>query len=438
MQSGNLKRYHIILLGLAIGLLAGCGSSQEEISGLSGVYGTGAETAGIEADEMAVLGDESASSSPEEGDETAGSTESGEDVAGNASPQDKDKATEVTPTTVSILMAGDMLLHTRVEESALTADGSYDYEAVFANVADTIAQADIAIANQEVIIGGSELGISGYPAFNAPYEFADALVDVGFDVACQGTNHALDKGGRGITNCLDYWADNYPNMGVLGIHDSYEDQEEIYYTTVNGITVAILNYTYGTNGISLPSDMPYAVDYLSQDRVVSDLQEAEENADFTIVCPHWGTEYQLTEDSSQKKWAQIFTENGADLIIGTHPHVIEPIEWVEVPNGNTALCYYSLGNFVNWTGGEGQGVANRMVGGLAEVTIGKMTDGSVRIADYDAEALVSHVTSGTKGVTVYKLSEYTEELAQANEIRKQDGQFSLEYCHNLVSQVWGK
>ena len=340
---------------------------------------------------------------------------------------------------VTIVMVGDMLLHDRVESSAKREDGSYNYDAIFSNVKDDIEKADIAIANQEVIIGGSELGISGYPTFNAPYEFGDALVETGFDIVCHGTNHALDKGEKGLTNCLNFWHENHPEIGVLGIHDSYEDQDEIYIYEINGIKIAMLNYTYGTNGIELPASMPYGVDYLSEDRIIEDLDEAEEIADFTIVCPHWGTEYSLTPDSSQKKWAGIMVAHGADLIIGTHPHVIEPVEVIEdEASGNSAVCYYSLGNFVNWTSGKGQGVSNRMVGAMATVTIGLDENNEVIIKEYDAVPLVSHVTSGTDGVTVYKLEDYTDELAEKNEIISQASDFSLEYCKNLVEEVLGK
>ena len=137
---------------------------------------------------------------------------------------------EVQPPTVTIIMVGDVLLHTRVEESATTEDGSFDFAPIFANMKDEVAAADLALVNQEVIIGGEELGISGYPTFNAPYEVADELVDTGFDVICHATNHALDKGKRGLTNCLNYWQEHYPDIAVLGIHDSKEDQEEIYIT----------------------------------------------------------------------------------------------------------------------------------------------------------------------------------------------------------------
>ncbi len=347
-----------------------------------------------------------------------------------------------TPTpkpSVTLTMVGDILLHTRILKYSLQEDDTYNFDAIFEHIEEQIEEADIALVNQEVILGGTGLGVSGYPTFNAPYEVGDALVNAGFDVVLHGTNHALDKGKKGLLRCIDFWKKTYPQIGVVGIQESKEEQDELYIIEVEGIRIAILNYTYGTNGISLPKDMPYAVDLLKEEKVIADLKKAEEQADFTIVCPHWGTEYRLTPDSSQKKWAKIFLKYGADLVLGTHPHVIEPVEWLEdEETGNKMLVYYSLGNFVNWTSGKGAKVANRMVGGLANVTIELDEQGKAFIADYGVEAVVAHVESKINGITVYLLSEYTEELAKKNEIKKQDGNFSLEYCVDLCNRVWGE
>lgn len=365
--------------------------------------------------------------------------EYGKESVDNEDTEEPKELQVEAPSQVSLIMVGDILLHTSVEESAKREDGSFNYHAIFENVKEEIAEADLALVNQEVIIGGVELGVSGYPAFNAPYEIGDCLVDVGFDVICHGTNHALDKGRSGLNNCLDFWANNYPDIAVLGINNSVESQNDIYIYEREGIKIAILNYTYGTNGIAMPQDMPYAVDMLDDDRVCADIKKAEEEADFTIVCPHWGTEYNLGVSSEQEKWTQIFLENGVDLVIGTHPHVIEPIELLMDENtGHEMLVYYSLGNFVNWTSGTGEGVANRMVGGMAKVTLAEAETGEVYIQDWGVEPLICHVESGQDGVRVYAMNEYTQELADENEIVKQDSNFSLEYCENLCEQIWGK
>ncbi len=347
--------------------------------------------------------------------------------------------TEPTPPpSVQIVMVGDMLMHGRVMESGLKEDGSYNFDHLFANVKDSIESADLALVNQETILGGTELGLSGYPAFNSPYELGDSLVDAGFDVILHATNHTLDKGKKGVFNCMDFWDTNYPEIAYLGINKTQEEQDtDIYIYEQDGIKIAILNYTYGTNGIPTPDGMPYIVNYLDEEKIISDLTYAEENADFTVVCPHWGTEYVLTATDSQKKWAKIFMENGADLVIGTHPHVIEPVEMLTDENGNEMLVYYSIGNFVNGTSGTGEGTTNRMVGGIADVTISLDESGNAYIENYDVIPIVCHIDEKTD-YTVYYLSDYTNELATENHIVSQDENFSLDTCNNLVNKVWNK
>ena len=339
---------------------------------------------------------------------------------------------------ISIIMVGDMLMHTPVEESAKQEDGTYSYDALFANTVEEIQAADLALVNQEVIIAGEKYGISGYPAFNAPFELGHDLIEAGFDVICHGTNHALDQGKKGLKSCLSFWEENYPEVPVLGIHGSQEDQDEIYIYEQDGVKIAVLNFTYGTNGIALPSDMPYAVDMLEKEKVIEAITKAEELADFTIVCPHWGNEYELGVVKSQKDWTEIFLENGVDLVIGTHPHVIEPVEMiVDEETGQSMLVYYSIGNFCNWTSSSGAGIANRMVGGMAQVTIGLDESGKALIMEYGVEPVVCHLSEGINGVSVYFLDEYTEELAGQNEIVKQDANFSYDYCVELCDKVWG-
>lgn len=342
------------------------------------------------------------------------------------------------PPEIRIVMVGDMLMHERVVESGLQEDSSYNFDHIFAEVKDTIEGADLALVNQETILGGTELGVSGYPCFNSPYELGDAEVAAGFDVILHATNHTLDKGRKGAVNCMEFWESHYPEIAYLGMNPSQEHQDEyLYLYEQDGMTIAILNYTYGTNGIHPPSDMPYIVNYLEEDKVLRDIQRAEELADFTIVCPHWGTEYVLEETKTQKKWAQFFLENGVDLVIGTHPHVIEPVKWLSDEAGNEMLVYYSIGNFINGTSGKGDGVMNRMVGGIADVTLSQNEEGEVYIKEYDAIPVVCHIAAG-EAYTVYYLEDYTSELAAENMIVSQASDFSLENCKKLVETVWGE
>ena len=340
---------------------------------------------------------------------------------------------------IDLLMVGDVLLHDNVQNSGKLADGTYNYDHLFANVKEDIEAADIAIVNQEVILGGTELGLSGYPAFNGPHEVADAIVDAGFDVVLHATNHTLDKGKKGLLNCMNYWDENYENVAVLGVFDSQDSYEnDIYVYEEDGLKIAILNYTYGTNGIPLPSDMPYAVALLDKEKVVADLVKAKEVADFTVVCPHWGTEYQHKQSEEQENWANLFLEYGVDLVIGTHPHYIQPVEMLMGENGEEMLVYYSLGNFINSTNESGRGTADRMVGGMAKVTVAKSENGDAYIKTYDVEPLVTQLLYDTQEITTYKLEDYTEELAAKNKIIEKDTVFNLQFCENLCEEVFGE
>ncbi len=459
----NKRKTGIIIAALLVSLLTGCGATEENpdsVVGLEGIVqslevetaesGTNAEnTQGSDAKENE--SDEAGVSAADKGANEKETTEQEITGVGDQTGDAEMSSTEEEqPAEISLIMVGDVLLHTPVAQSGKKEDGTYEFDHLFAHVKDTVSAADLALVNQEVIIGGSELGVSGYPAFNAPYEVGDALVSAGFNVILHATNHAMDKGKKGILNCLNYWQEQHPERTVLGIYDNEEAANEIFVYEQDGMKLAILNFTYGTNGIALPGDMPYAVSLLEEGKVKAALQKAKELADFVIVAPHWGTEYVLEQTSYQKKWAKLFAENGVDLVLGTHPHVIEPVVWwgtdengnwsevaEEPESGEKMLVYYSLGNFVNWTSGTGAGVANRMVGGMAKVTVSKNEAGQPEISKWSVLPLVSHERKGFGGVTVYPLSEYTAELGEQNEIRSQDSAFSYEYCVKLSEKVFG-
>lgn len=336
---------------------------------------------------------------------------------------------------VTLIMVGDMLMHTPINETGVKEDGSIDFSHLFTHTKDMIEEADIAIVNQEVILGGEELGISGYPAFNTYYEFGDDLVDVGFDVVLHATNHALDKGKKGIMNCLSYWEENHPEIGVLGIQDSQEEQNEIYVQEINGIGIAILNYTYGTNGIPLPEDMPYAVNLMDKEKMAKDITKAKEVSDFVVVCPHWGTEYVLEATDYQENYAEFMLEQGVDLVLGTHPHVIEPVEMMQDEEGNEMLVYYSLGNYVNCTSSETADIGWRMLGAMAEVTIAMDDNGDAYIKEYGAEPLVTYVSADQETIAVYPMDKFTDEMAQSSHTMKYTTDFSKGYCEELWERV---
>lgn len=346
--------------------------------------------------------------------------------------------TEDAKASVTLVMVGDMLMHTPVNQSGIMEDGSIDFSHLFSHTKELIESADVALVNQEVILGGEELGISGYPNFNTYHELGDALADAGFDIVLHATNHALDKGKKGLTNCLAYWDNNHPDMAVLGIYDSFEERDTIYVCEKNGIRIAFFNYTYGTNGIPIPEDMPYAVNLINKEQIAEDIRKAEEISDFVVVCPHWGTEYVLMESDYQRKYAEFFLDCGVDLVIGTHPHVIEPIEWLEDENGNRMLVYYSLGNYVNCTSAETEEIGQRMLGAMAEVTITKEPAGNAYISEYGAQPLVTYVSDTKETIAVYPLEQFTDEMADSSYTIKFDTDFSKSYCEELWEKVIGE
>lgn len=343
---------------------------------------------------------------------------------------------EVKPS-VRLVMVGDMLMHLRVTQSGKMEDGTYNYDHIFEYVKEDIEAADVAIVNQEVILGGAELGYSGYPMFNTAFELGDAIDDAGFDVVLHATNHTMDKGKAGLMNCLNYWSENHPDIKVLGANKTREEYDEVYIYEQDDMKIAILNYTYGLNGMPMPSDMPYAVDMMEEDKMSADIAKAEEEADFTVVCLHWGNEYQTYASNNQKMWSEFFQERGVDLIIGTHPHVIQPVEWYEDEDGNRMLVYYSIGNFINSTADSGNGIGARVVGAMAEVELVRDENGDVVIGDYGVTPLVTQIEAGPGNITTYKLEDYSQELADSNQMSYKDPGFSYEFCKELCREVFG-
>lgn len=365
-------------------------------------------------------------------DSSTENTETASTVEATSEPA-SEETTEITatvaPVSVNLIAVGDMLLHGGIHNSALQADGSYNYEHVFKHTKNRITAADIAVANQEVILGGVELGVSSYPQFNSPQDFGDALVDAGFDVILHASNHTMDKDTVAVLNTIHFWKEKHPDITFLGINENQDERNTIRIVEKDGVKLAMLNYTYGLNGFSLPSDKPYLVNLMDEahkTEIAEDLKKAREEADFVIVYPHWGTEYVLEATDEQKQWAQFFADNGADLIIGTHPHVVEPVEWLTASDGRQTLVYYSLGNYISI-----QYYNYSMLGGFAEVTITKDSSGTY-ISDYDMDFLVTHYTAGRTEMTTYFLSDYTDELASRHAILTEPyaGQYAESY-HNV-------
>lgn len=356
-------------------------------------------------------------------------------LAGSGDVSAKEIQTDAN--TFSLMMVGDNLLHKPVSESGRRKNGKYNYDSLFTHIKDEAESADAAMINQEVVLGGAKLGISGYPSFNGRYEVGDAIAKAGFNVVLHATNHSLDKGAAGIKNCLKFWRKKHPDIKVTGMNESAKAQNKITYIKKKGICVAILNYTYGTNGIRMPESMPYAVNMLTKKKVARDVRKAKKKADFIVVCPHWGTEYNTGIDASQKRWAKYFLKIGVDLVIGTHPHVIEPVKWMKGKGGRKMLVYYSLGNFVNSTSRRGAGVARQFYGGMAKVNLRRNADGKVVISKAKFVPLITHKKANGK-ITTYKVADYTKKMAAKNRISRCDSGFSFKRMKAFFRKIVGK
>lgn len=335
---------------------------------------------------------------------------------------------------MTISMVGDMLLHTPVSRSGLQKNGKYNYDYLFKYVKDEVMDYDVSMLNEEVVLAGASYGISGYPHFNGRFEVADAIEKSGFDVILHATNHSMDMGRAGLISDLKHWKSAHPRLKVTGMYLTKKEASKITYVSQNGIKAAILNYTYGTNGISLPSDMPYAVNLMSENKVKNDVKKAKKNADFVIVCPHWGTEYKDDIDNYQKKWTDIFLKYKVDLVIGTHPHVIEPVKWVSDNKGHKMLVYYSLGNYVNSTARRGAGVFRQYLGGMADITLEKNEDNDTYIKDAGFIPLITHYSNNGR-ITTYFFRDYSNKKADANRLKKYDPTFSYDAATKHYKKV---
>ena len=326
---------------------------------------------------------------------------------------------------VEFIAVGDNLIHNTLIDAGVQDDGSLDYTSLYENMKPVIEAADIAMINQETMLTDIE-PYTGYPMFNSPYEIGEAAIDAGFDIFTCASNHSMDMGWDGISKEIEFF-NAHKNVVQLGVNASAE--RTIKYYEKNGITFSLLNYTYGTNGIPLPSDKPWCIDMMDEELITSDITEARANSDVVIVFPHWGTEYSHGVDDYQKQFTQLFLDLGVDIVIGCHPHVIEPVEWVEdEETGRKILVYYSLGNFISH-----QLEPNQLCGGMAQITIEK-NNGKINITSAKFQPLITHYRRGDSGkfeFNVYKLSDYTDELAST---QAQSG-CTVDYYNELVSDV---
>jgi poly-gamma-glutamate synthesis protein (capsule biosynthesis protein) len=260
---------------------------------------------------------------------------------------------------ITLGMVGDALYHSGVYKDGLKNDGTYNYDSQLEYISPIIKNYDLAYYNQESILGGTSLGLSTYPRFNSPQEVGDAFINAGFNLVSLANNHTLDRGEEAILNSVSYWKNK--DVITAGSYSSEEDREIPAIGEKNGITYAFFSYTDSTNGLSTPKGKEYLVNVFDKDKVKEDIDSVRNKTDIIIVAMHWGVEYSNTPSETQKEEALFLSTLGVNIIIGTHPHVIQPIEQI----GNT-IVIYSLGNFISAQDG-----LNKRIGLLASLEIHK-------------------------------------------------------------------
>ena len=325
------------------------------------------------------------------------------------------KKEEIPPkeNSISLIMVGDNLIHDKIYNEAKTENG-YDFKKMYSLIKEEVQKYDLAYYNQETILGGKEIGVSSYPAFNSPYEVGDAMIDAGFNLVSLATNHTLDRGEKAIINSRNYW-NQQKDVLAVGSYSSQEEKEQIQIKEKNHIKYTLLNYTYGTNGIQVPSGKEYLVNIWPvtktnpetdtpyqnyKEQVKKDIESVRDKVDVLMVAMHWGIEYEYTPNSYQKDMAKYLSNLGVDIIIGTHPHVIEPIEWLD----NT-LVIYSLGNFIS--AHEVVNIGNR-IGLMTSIKITKKNN-KIELSELKNELLYTYYTNDYHDFLIVPFSKMKEE-----------------------------
>ncbi len=348
----------------------------------------------------------------------------------DASDSEKDESAK--PIVIDVLSVGDNLIHSSIYNQALARGNSesYDFEYAYANIADDIAGSDLATINQETVM--SDLTPpSSYPLFNSPRELGEHMIKIGFDVFSLANNHMLDMGEAGLISTIEYW-NSKADVVHTGAYLNDKELNTPETKEVNGIKLGFVAATQYTNGLSLPQGSKVRYILTSQEELLKQkIKSTKEVCDFVIVNVHWGDEYATTPNEAQRALAQKMVDWGADIIIGHHPHVLQTMEYLTKPDGSKAVVIYSLGNFISAQDTSGL----RMIGGMLNYQIVKDKDtDKTSLGEVKFIPTITHYDSGFKNIRIYKLSDYSEELAAAHGINSFSS-FSMGYINDYLTST---
>jgi len=321
---------------------------------------------------------------------------------------DKDKVTEVLQEenvypqkySFQLFMVGDALIHSAIYEDAELSDGTYDFKPMLEYIKPISSKYDISYYNQETILGGADLGYSNYPMFNSPDAVGDAFIDAGFNLVSLATNHTMDMGETGVRHSVNYWS-KQNNVIWDGQRISQEERDKVRIYECNDIKYAFFSYTTWTNGLETPEGKDYLNNVYSSEKVRNDIEKIKNQVDVIIVAMHWGDEYSTSVSMEQEEIANYLSSLGVQLIIGTHPHVVEPVQYI---NDGKTLVIYSLGNFIS----DQVGI-ERLTGLMMEVTINKVVkEDSVSVTVDNPKAELIYTDSGYGKKRNFKVYPYSQ------------------------------
>lgn len=368
----------------------------------------------------------------EESQETQTSVDSTEEESTEESQIETDVVIQDTPKRITFVGAGDNIIYYgNVRDAAFQGKNSqkeYDFMPSYTDIADIVKKADIAFINQETLMCGEGYAFSYYPYFNGPQEVGKTLVELGFDIVNIANNHMLDKGANGLLATIDFW--NSQDTVMIGGYYNYEDYQNFKIYEEQGIKIALLTYTYGTNGLVLPTGSELYIPYIDYTEIQKQVEAAHQQCDMVMVSMHWGDEYSQKANNDQMRLAQYMADWGVDAIIGHHPHVLQPIEWLEGVNGNKCLCVYSLGNIM----AEMEYDIN-MVGGLITFDIVSSFENGISIENVVFIPTVFDFTTSFYNNHIYLMENYTEEMALSHGIRSYGNSTTLSKLKSYVTNV---
>lgn len=360
---------------------------------------------------------------------SAGSVSPAESPASPASESQPPPEPQPVTTTVDFSATGDNLIHSAIYKQAAAravGDEAYDFDYCYAGLTDFYSRYDVNWINQETLCT-RELPPSTYPSFSTPAQCAEALYRAGIRVFSLANNHTYDKGAEGIAATLRFWDSMPEDVVTTGLWYGEDDYGHIPMQTVNGITIAYLSYTEHTNGIRRPSSAEANIVYTSETEVLQrQVTAAAQAADFVVVGVHWGVEDSHTITDAQRALAQQLADWGADVIVGTHPHVLQDAEWRTAADGRQVFAAYSLGNFLST-----QSHKDQLIGAILTLQFEKTTDpdGTVHraVREPKLHPTVTHYDKGKANVRTYLYRDYTPALAAAHGVRETYDTFSFDF-----------